>query len=136
MVIWDRNYVDVSSSSVYGLPFLSQWKSISSNLVQVQLMVCLFSDGNGGLYSSLQRFKIIEDLEHRGVKYLHVYCVDNILVKMADPVFLGFCIDKGASCGAKVKHCKLSKSPITKRWALNVIIFDHISSVHLCSQKK
>ena len=51
-------------------------------------------DGNGGLYWALRHQGVLTDLEKKDVKFLHVYCVDNVLVKVADPIFMGYCITK------------------------------------------
>ena len=66
-------------------------------------------DGNGGLYAALRRplsadspTSVLTDLRDRKIQYIHAYCVDNCLVKVADPVFVGCCIARHAAAGAKV----------------------------------
>ncbi|KAI3421029.1 hypothetical protein GPALN_014656 [Globodera pallida] len=57
-------------------------------------------DGNGGFYDAI--CPLLPELEKRGVQHLHIYCVDNILCRVADPLMIGCAIDRGADCALKV----------------------------------
>ena len=59
-------------------------------------------DGPGGLYKALVKHNILKDMALRGIQYLHVYGVEHVLVKMLDPVFTGFCLNRNINCAAKV----------------------------------
>ena len=59
-------------------------------------------NGNGGWYSSMANGKILEIVKNRGIEWLNVFAVDNVLQRMADPCFIGATIVKGCVSGAKV----------------------------------
>ncbi|KAF8314480.1 nucleotide-diphospho-sugar transferase [Clavulina sp. PMI_390] len=66
-------------------------------------------DGNGGLYAALRaplspssKDSVLTDLAKRKITYIHAHAVDNCLVKVADPIFVGYSIAKQADCAAKV----------------------------------
>ena len=71
-------------------------------ILQSKYQLARAPDGNGGLYRALQNDGILEDMKKRGVDYVQLYCVDNILVKIGDPIFTGYCIERNAECGNKV----------------------------------
>lgn len=59
-------------------------------------------DGNGGLYAALEDSGTLADMAGRGVEALDVLCVDNILARVGDPVFVGACYARGSELGARM----------------------------------
>jgi len=59
------------------------------------------SDGNGGTYSSLRETGCLADMKERGIKWVFIGGVDNVLLKMADTTLLGMAIDKGVQIASK-----------------------------------
>lgn len=58
-------------------------------------------NGNGGIFSSLIKSGKYEWLKAQGVKRVFVCGIDNALVKIADPLFVGFSIQSGAPIACK-----------------------------------
>ncbi|KAI5949113.1 UAP1 [Candida theae] len=71
-------------------------------LLQSKNAICESPDGNGGLYKALLNNGILDDMVNKNIKHIHMYCVDNALVKVADPLFIGFAIDKQFDLATKV----------------------------------
>jgi UDP-N-acetylglucosamine/UDP-N-acetylgalactosamine diphosphorylase len=64
--------------------------------------VFLSPDGHGGTLSALERNGCLADMENRGVRTVFYFQVDNPLVEVADPAFLGAHIEAGADVAVKV----------------------------------
>eukprot|EP00299_Pterocystis_sp_00344_P009585 c4078_g1_i1.p1 GENE.c4078_g1_i1~~c4078_g1_i1.p1 ORF type:complete len:488 (-),score=113.31 c4078_g1_i1:31-1494(-) len=59
-------------------------------------------DGNGGIYRALYKSGVLRKMAKKSIEHIYVCSVDNVLSKVCDPEFVGYCIAKKADCGVKV----------------------------------
>ena len=59
-------------------------------------------NGNGGWFSSMKKWGILDIIHEEGIEYLNVFAVDNVLQRIADPCYVGAVIKHQVEAGAKV----------------------------------
>lgn len=59
-------------------------------------------NGNGGWFTSMARCGVLDKIHENKIELLNVFAVDNVLQRIADPVFIGAVLDKNCAVGSKV----------------------------------
>jgi len=59
-------------------------------------------DGHGGLLAALKRSGALADMKRRGIKSVFFFQVDNPLVEIADPAFIGYHVTEGSEYSLKL----------------------------------
>ncbi|KAF1830297.1 nucleotide-diphospho-sugar transferase [Decorospora gaudefroyi] len=101
-------------------------------LLESKSKVAVAPDGNGGLYQALFESGVVADMGKRGIQHIHAYCVDNCLVKVCDPVFIGFSASKDVDIATKVVRKRNAKESVglilQKNGKPDVVEYSEISS--------
>lgn len=80
------------------LPLLSENGEV---LVGEDYKIKEAADGNGGMFGSLRREGILDELEKNGIKWVFSCGVDNILVNMVDPYLIGLALNNNCEIATK-----------------------------------
>jgi UDP-N-acetylglucosamine/UDP-N-acetylgalactosamine diphosphorylase len=62
----------------------------------------LSPDGHGGTLTALSKSGLLERLRRRGIRHLFYFQVDNPLVKVADPIFIGRHLSQRSQASSKI----------------------------------
>jgi len=81
-------------------------------LLESKSKVAVAPDGNGGIYQALLTSDARTDMRKRGIQHVHAYCVDNCLVKVADPVFIGLSAVRAVDIATKVVRKRAANEPV------------------------
>ncbi len=80
------------------LPLLDKEANL---LVDKKLNIRKASDGNGGIYGALKNTGMLADMKEKGIKWVYVCGVDNIMANMVDSIFLGLAIKNNVQTASK-----------------------------------
>jgi UDP-N-acetylglucosamine/UDP-N-acetylgalactosamine diphosphorylase len=71
-------------------------------LMSSKSSLAMSPNGNGGWFSSMAKAGLLDEIESSPIEWINVFAVDNVLQRIADPVFFGATLLSGKGSGAKV----------------------------------
>lgn len=80
------------------LPMISTEKKL---LLDESGMIKLASDGHGGVFESLSKNGYIDDMKRRGIEWVFISGVDNVLAGLVDPIATGLSISNNTLATGK-----------------------------------
>lgn len=89
------------------------------------------ADGNGCIYKSMKKDGVIDDMKKKGIKWIFIGSVDNALINMTDPIFVGLTVSENNEIGSKSVAKRNPHEPVgvfcKKNGAPAVIEYSEIS---------
>ena len=93
---YNKNYVTIFTQNQ--LPLLDINGKL---LIGKDLKIKEASDGNGGTYAALRTSGCLADMKNRGIKWIFIGAIDNVLLKMVDTIFLGMAKSQNTQIATK-----------------------------------
>eukprot|EP00758_Cryptobia_borreli_P020312 Tbor_TRINITY_DN9966_c0_g1::TRINITY_DN9966_c0_g1_i1::g.17645::m.17645/K00972/UAP1; UDP-N-acetylglucosamine/UDP-N-acetylgalactosamine diphosphorylase len=110
----ENNYFGLAKDQVYffmqsSLPCCNEMGKI---ILSSSTSIAVAPGGNAGVYSGVVKSGVLEEVAKKGVKYVQIYTVDNILAKIGDPAFSGFAKQNGCDVVVKVSPKKYDNEAV------------------------
>ena len=80
------------------LPLITENKEL---IIGKDKLIREAANGNGGIFNAMYKNGILEDMEKRGVKWIFIGSIDNILLKIADTTLIGLAEDRKVEIATK-----------------------------------
>ena len=93
----ENNYFNLNSSQIQ---FFTQDEIPSYHidtgkiLMNNKYRISMSPNGNGGIYSAMYKHGILKHMADHSIQYIHIYGIDNVLVKLCDPTFIGWFVSQ------------------------------------------
>lgn len=91
-------YEDVKFFKQGELPMLTTEGKL---MIDENGLIKLASDGHGGVFESLVKNGYLEDMKRRGIEWIFISGVDNVLAGLVDPIAVGLAITEGTLATGK-----------------------------------